>query len=83
MLSGNTDCYQPLERNYKITRSLLEVLLKYRHPVGIITKNALILRDLDLLKKLAEHKLVRVVITITTLDEGLRRIWNPVHPLLQ
>ena len=77
MLSGNTDCYQPLERNYKITRSLLEVLLKYRHSVGIITKNALILRDLDLLKKLAEHKLVRVVITITTLDEGLRRNLEP------
>jgi DNA repair photolyase len=77
MLSGNTDCYQPLESNYKITRSLLEVLLKYRHPVGIITKNALVLRDLDLLKKLAEHKLVRVVITITTLDEGLRRNLEP------
>jgi hypothetical protein len=52
-LSGNTDCYQPLERTYKITRSLLEVFLKHRHPVGIITKNALILRDLDLLEEMA------------------------------
>ncbi|MGB3076653.1 MAG: radical SAM protein, partial [Chitinophagales bacterium] len=49
MLSGNTDCYQPLERKLQITRRMLEVLLKHRHPVGIITKNALILRDLDIL----------------------------------
>ena len=52
MLSGNTDCYQPIEKELEITRSLLEVFWKYRHPVGIITKNSLILRDLDILKKL-------------------------------
>ena len=72
-LSGNTDCYQPAERKLKITRSLLQLFLKYRHPVGIITKNALILRDLDLLKALAEQNLVSVAISITTLDENLRR----------
>src|SRR2546428_12346493 len=52
MLSGSTDCYQPAERKFKITRAMLEVLLKYRNPVSIITKNNLILRDLDLLNKL-------------------------------
>lgn len=76
-LSGNTDCYQPLERTYKITRSLLEVFLKHRHPVGIITKNALILRDLDLLEEMASMQLVRVYISITTLDEELRRVLEP------
>ena len=53
VLSGNTDCYQPAERQFEITRRCLEIFYKYRHPVGIITKNALVLRDLDLLKKLA------------------------------
>ena len=52
VMSGNTDCYQPAEKQLKITRACLEVFLKYKHPVGIITKNALILRDLDLLKEL-------------------------------
>ena len=57
MLSGNTDCYQPAEKKLKITRALLEVFWKYRHPVGIITKNSLILRDLGLLQKMADHNL--------------------------
>jgi len=77
MLSGNTDCYQPVERKMKITRSLLEIFWKYRHPVGIITKNNLILRDLDLLKKLAANNLTRVVISITTEDENIRNILEP------
>ncbi len=77
MLSGNTDCYQPLEKKLKITRSLLEVFLKYRNPVGIITKNALITRDLDLLKPLAEEQLVHVYFSITTLDESLRQRMEP------
>jgi DNA repair photolyase len=77
MLSGNTDCYQPAERTFKITRSLLEVCLKYQHPVGIITKNALVLRDLDILKQLAKLNLVKVVISLTTLDEELRRTMEP------
>lgn len=77
MLSGNTDCYQPLEREMKITRGMLEVLVRYRHPVGIVTKNSLILRDIDLLRELAALRLVGVFISITTLDEGLRRVMEP------
>ena len=77
MLSGNTDCYQPAEKTYRLTRAVLEVLWKYRHPVGIITKNKLILRDLDLLTKLAEHRLLKVSISLTTLDETLRRSLEP------
>ncbi|MEM9324457.1 MAG: PA0069 family radical SAM protein [Bacteroidota bacterium] len=77
MLSGNTDCYQPLEKKLKITRSLLEVFVKYRNPVGIITKNALITRDIDLLKTLAEDQLVHVYFSITTLDESLRQRMEP------
>lgn len=76
-LSGNTDCYQPLERTYRLTRGLLAVLLRYQNPVGIITKNSLILRDLDLLRALAEQKLVHVYISITTLDEHLRGLLEP------
>lgn len=77
VMSGNTDCYQPAENSYKITRACLEVFLKYKHPVGIITKNALILRDLDLLKALAKDGLVSVNISITSLSEGTRRILEP------
>jgi DNA repair photolyase len=77
MLSGNTDCYQPAERKLKITRSLLETLLEYRHPVGMITKNSLILRDLDLLKELAAMKLLHVNISITSMDEHVRLSLEP------
>ncbi len=77
MLSGNTDCYQPAERKWKITRGILEVALKFRNPVGIISKNQLILRDLDLLKQLAELNLVHVMISITSLDESLRLKMEP------
>lgn len=77
VLSGNTDCYQPAERRFKLTRKCLEVFLKYKHPVGIITKNSLILRDLDLLKKLAEFNLIIVNISITTLNDKLRRVMEP------
>ncbi|WP_109851188.1 PA0069 family radical SAM protein [Aquimarina sp. AU58] len=76
-LSGNTDCYQPIEKKLEITRKLLEIFLKYRHPVGIITKNALILRDLDLLSELSRHNLVAVYLSITTLREDTRRILEP------
>lgn len=76
-VSGNTDCYQPLERKYEITRGILKVFAQYRHPVGMITKNSLILRDIDLLKDLAEENLVHVYISITTLDENLRRAMEP------
>jgi len=77
MLSGNTDCYQPIERKLEITREILEVLWRYRHPVSIITKNSLVLRDLDILSKMAENRLVRVAISVTTLDEELRRRLEP------
>jgi DNA repair photolyase len=76
-LSGNTDCYQPVEKKLKITRSLLEVFLRYKHPVGLISKNALLLRDLDILKELNSMGLVKVYLSITTLDEGLRRVLEP------
>ncbi len=77
VMSGNTDCYQPLERKLKITRDLLKVFAKYRNPVGLITKNSLITRDLDLLSDLAKDNLVKVFFSITTLDETLRRIMEP------
>lgn len=76
-LSGNTDCYQPLEKKFKLTRQLLEVCLEYKNPVGILTKNALVLRDLDLLCELAKHRLLTVAITITALDEELRLKMEP------
>ncbi|MCX2739075.1 PA0069 family radical SAM protein [Pontibacter anaerobius] len=77
MLAGNTDCYQPIEAKKQLTRRILEVLLQYRHPVSIITKNALILRDLDLLQELNKYNLVHVNISITTLDEKLRQKLEP------
>ncbi|HRW75128.1 MAG: PA0069 family radical SAM protein [Lewinellaceae bacterium] len=77
MLSGNTDCYQPAEKHYRLTRQILEVCLKYRHPVSIVTKNALILRDLDLLRELAEYQLVHVAFSITSLQAGLQQILEP------
>ena len=77
LLSGNTDCYQPLERKMKITRSLLEVFLKYKHPVSIISKNTLMERDLDLLQELAALNLVHISMTITTQNESLRRKLEP------
>lgn len=76
-LSGNTDCYQPIERKQKITRQLLEICLKYQNPVGIITKNKLVLRDLDLLKKLSEKNLVQIFVSITGMDEKIRRKMEP------
>ncbi|MCA0235293.1 MAG: PA0069 family radical SAM protein [Bacteroidetes bacterium] len=77
MFAGNTDVYQPAERRFAITRACLEVFWKYRHPVSVITKNSLILRDIDLLQQLASENLVHVAISITTLDEPLRRFLEP------
>lgn len=76
-LSGNTDCYQPVERKLAITRRLLEVALRFRQPVDLITKNALVLRDLDILAEMASMRLAGVAISLTTLKEGLRRIMEP------
>jgi DNA repair photolyase len=77
MLSGNTDCYQPQEKKFEITRKMLQVLAKYRHPVSVITKNGLITRDIDILQDLASDHLVHVAISITTLNEDLRRVMEP------
>jgi len=77
LLSGNTDCYQPAERQFEITRKMLQVCLDYRHPVNILTKNALVLRDLDILKPLAEQNLVSVSLSIPTINEDLRRKMEP------
>ena len=77
MLSGNTDCYQPIERKLQITRKMLQILLKYKNPVSIITKNSLILRDCDILAELATDNLVQVNVSITSLDENLRQALEP------
>ena len=77
LLSGNTDCYQPVERKLKITRALLQVFLKYRNPVSIITKNNVILRDLDIITELANMNLVHVNVSLTSLDEQLRQKLEP------
>lgn len=76
-VSGVTDCYQPIERRLRITRSLLEVMLEAEQAVGLITKNALVTRDLDLLVPLAERRLVQVNVSLTTLDEQLARRMEP------
>lgn len=76
-LGANTDPYQPIEREHKLTRATLEVLLRYRHPVTIITKGSLILRDLDLLAELARQRLVSVFISLTTLDDALKCTLEP------
>ncbi len=77
MMSGVTDCYQPAERRFRLTRGILEVLLEARQPVCLITKNSLVLRDLDLLRQLAEKNLVSVALSITTLDAELARTLEP------
>jgi len=77
MLSGNTDCYQPIERKLQITRKLIEVCKQHRNPVGIITKNALVTRDIDLLGEMAKDNLASVAISITSLNDALRRKLEP------
>ena len=76
-MGTNTDPYQPIERQLKITRSILEVLQEFRHPVGIVTKSPLILRDLDILAPMAEQGLARAALSITTLDRRLARAMEP------
>ncbi len=77
MLAGNTDIYQPAERKFGITRELLKVFLDFKHPVSMITKNSLIERDLDILKELAKENLVYVTMSLTTLNEKLKRVMEP------
>ncbi len=79
-LGANTDAYQPVERQYRITRGVLEVLARARHPVGIVTKSNLALRDLDLLAPMAEKGLVKVFVSVTTLDRDLARKMEPRAP---
>jgi DNA repair photolyase len=76
-LGANTDCYQPIERKFKITRQILEVLAECEHPVTIVTKSALVERDLDLLGPMAAKKLVKVFVSIGTLDRELARKLEP------
>jgi len=76
-IGTNTDPYQPIERKYQVMRGILEVLERAGHPVGIVTKSALILRDLDILARLAARNLVRVALSVTTLDPKLARVMEP------
>jgi DNA repair photolyase len=76
-LGSNTDPYQPVERTLKLTRSVLEVLDRFNHPVGIVTKSSGVLRDLDILSSMAKRNLVRVHVSITTLDARLARVMEP------
>ena len=77
MLGINTDAYQPDERHMRVTRSILEVLERTRHPVSLLSKHSLVLRDLDLLTSLARDNLVSVSLTVTTLDDDLKRRLEP------
>jgi DNA repair photolyase len=76
-IGTNTDPYQPIEREYRIMRGILEVLDRCGHPVGIVTKSALVLRDLDILARMAERNLVKVALSVTTLDPQLARVMEP------
>src|SRR5450432_938676 len=76
-IGTNTDPYQPIERRYKVMRRILEVLDRAGHPVGIVTKSALVLRDLDILARMAERKLAKVALSVTTLDPELARNMEP------
>jgi DNA repair photolyase len=76
-IGTNTDPYQPIERRYRIMRRILEVLSAANHPVGIVTKSALVLRDLDILTSMAERGLVKVALSVTTLDRKLARAMEP------
>ena len=76
-IGGNTDPYQPAERSLEITRSVLKVLADFNHPVGLITKSALVVRDLDILVAMAERGLAKVFVSVTTLDRALARAMEP------
>lgn len=76
-VSGNTDCYQPAERRFRLTRACLEVLHEFGNPAGIVTKSHLVTRDIDLLKSFAEWNGIAVAVSITTLDPALKRVMEP------
>ena len=77
MMSGNTDCYQPIEKKLMLTRNCLEVLHEFHNPVGIVTKNKLVTRDIDILAKMAEYKTASVFLSITSLDNRLASVMEP------
>src|SRR5438105_6847549 len=76
-IGTNTDPYQPIEREHQVMRRILEVLDRYGHPVGIVTKSALVLRDIDILSRMARRNLVKVALSVTTLDPKLARVMEP------
>lgn len=75
--SGNTDCYQPAERRLRLTRQCLEVFLKFRNPVGLITKNAMVVRDIDLFQEMAKYRIIHVMLSITSLMPDIIRRMEP------
>jgi DNA repair photolyase len=77
MMSANTDCYQPAERKFGLTREMLKVFLEYRNPVSILTKNALIARDIDIIKEMASMNLISTMLSVTSLDPELRQKLEP------
>ncbi|HRB30522.1 MAG TPA: PA0069 family radical SAM protein [Ferruginibacter sp.] len=77
MLSGNTDCYQPAEQKYRLTRKMLEVCNAFNQPVGILTKNAWIIKDKDILQEMAKKQIVSAMVSITSFNEELRRYMEP------
>jgi len=77
MFSGNTDCYQPIEKKLQITRQLLHIFLEFKNPVGLITKNKLLLRDLDIIAELNANQLLRVAVSLNTLNDDLRSKLEP------
>ncbi|MBN8998392.1 MAG: PA0069 family radical SAM protein, partial [Rhizobiales bacterium] len=76
-IGTNTDPYQPIERQHRLMREILEVLERFNHPVGIVTKSALVLRDIDILGRMAEKGLAKVALSVTTLDRELARAMEP------
>jgi DNA repair photolyase len=77
MLSGNTDCYQPAEQKFRLTRQLLQVCNEFNQPVGILTKNAWIIKDKDVLMEMAEKKILTAMVSITSFNEDIRRVMEP------
>jgi DNA repair photolyase len=76
-MSGNTDCYQPAEQRFRLTRKMLEVCNEFNQPVGMITKNAFMLKDKDLLQQMAKKKLLSILVSVTSFNEDLRRVMEP------
>jgi DNA repair photolyase len=77
MLSGNTDCYQPAEQTYRLTREMLKVCNEFNQPVGILTKNSWIIKDKDVLQEMAKKNIVSAMVSITSFNEDLRRVMEP------